>query len=104
MYHVRVRVIRFVDDAWPGWVEAHLNEADGSVVSLIDKVPVLDAGGRLAAGGELPVELELSCDLLDRTVDPAGQPTAVIRLHHGVEDQAGRNVFRVAESALRGPP
>ncbi|WP_326557280.1 hypothetical protein [Micromonospora sp. NBC_01796] len=73
---------------------------DGTVVSLIDKVPVLDCDGRLAPGIDLPAELEIPCDVLDWSVDQAGRRSAIIRLHSNVEDRNGRTVFNVEASTL----
>ena len=61
MQYVRVEVVRWIDDEWPGWVEVHLTEADGTVVSLTDKVPVLAGDDRPAPGVDLPMSLEIPC-------------------------------------------
>jgi hypothetical protein len=97
---VRAEVVGWVDEDWPGWVEVHLNEADGTVVSLIDKVPVLDCEGRLAPGIDLPAELEIPCDVLDLAVDQAGIRSAIIRLHFNIGDRNGRTVVNVEASTL----
>ncbi|GIJ45324.1 hypothetical protein Val02_22100 [Virgisporangium aliadipatigenens] len=96
MYVVRVAAVRWVDEEWPGWVEVLLTESDGSVVSIVDKVPVLDGDGRLTPGGSLPVGLELPCDVLERRADGG----AVIRLRSDVEDRDGRTTFTVDGRSL----
>ena len=37
---IRVEIVRFVDEHQPGFVECVFTDADGSVHTLVDKVPV----------------------------------------------------------------
>lgn len=101
---VRVEVTRLSDDEFPGWAEVELRESDGTVATLIDKVPVFDADDRLTVGVELPVGLEVPCDVLNREVDEAGNAVAVVRLHFALADQRGRSTFRVNEDSLASHP
>lgn len=75
-----------------------LTESSGVVVTLVDKVPVFDGNDSLVPGVEFPVELELPCDVLDRSVEQDGGRSALVRLRFGIKDQAGRTDFRVDES------
>ena len=51
------------DEPFPGWVEVHLDLADGTVAKLFGKPPVFTADDeRLRAGASYPVDLELACD------------------------------------------
>jgi hypothetical protein len=100
MYYVHAEVVRWVDDEWPGWVQVRLTESDGTVASLVDKVPIFDSDDRLEPGADLPIGIEIPCDLLDWTVDQGGKRTAHVRLHFHIEDQSGRRTFNVAEGAL----
>jgi hypothetical protein len=60
-------------------------------VSLVDKVPVLDNGDQLTRGTAVPSGVEILCDVLEWTVDQAGNRSAIVRLRSNVEDQsAGR--------------
>lgn len=86
---------RWVDDAFPGWVEARLTEADGTVVVLTDKVPVLGLWDDLTADTPLPVPVELECEVLRCERDRHDRELAVVVLSHGVTDQEGRTQFRV---------
>ena len=52
-----------MDDAFPGWVEARLSEADGTVVVLTDKVSVFGLDD-VTADNPLPVPVELACEVL----------------------------------------
>lgn len=104
MHHVRAEAVQWIDEEWPGRVEVHLTESDGDVASLIDKVPAFDYGDRLAPGVNLPVGIEVPCDVLEWVVDRAGNRSALIRLHSSIEDQNGRSVFNVNASNLASCP
>ncbi|MDI1443615.1 hypothetical protein [Polyangium sp. 6x1] len=38
---VEVQIVRFADDAQPGWVECHLLDAHGRRWAFLEKVPVV---------------------------------------------------------------
>jgi hypothetical protein len=46
---VRGTVTRWVDDAFPGWVEVTLTAADGNTHRIVEKVPVLTNAAITAA-------------------------------------------------------
>ncbi|WP_433199823.1 hypothetical protein ACQP00_27680 [Dactylosporangium sp. CS-047395] len=96
MHHVRAQAVRWVEEDWPRWVEVHLVEADGTVVSIVEKVPVVDDTDRMVPGCAFPVELEIPCDV----VDGSDERAVAIRLHHGIEDQQGRTLFHVDARSL----
>lgn len=97
MDYVRGAAVGWIDGEWPGWVEVRLRESDGTVVTLVDKAPVFDCGNSLLPGVEFPVELELPCDVLDRTAGRDGKRSVMVRLRSGLEDQCGCGTFRVDE-------
>ena len=86
---IRGVVTRWVDDAFPGWVEVRFTDADGNVVVLTDKVPVFGLDARDIA---LPCAVELSCVVLRHERQ---REVAVVALGHDVLDREGRNQFRV---------
>jgi hypothetical protein len=100
VHYVCAEAIRWVDIEWPGWAEVHLRESDGTVVSMVDKVPVLDDGNRLRLETQLPVDIEIPCEVLERMVDLAGNRSSLVRLRSNIEDQRGRTTFRVDEDTL----
>jgi len=97
---VRAEAIRWIDEEWPGWVEVQFTESDGTVVSIVEKVPVVDYDGRVAPGVRFPVDLEIPCDVLDWVTHPGGDQSATIQLRFNVEDQHGRTVFNVDARVL----
>lgn len=92
--YLRGAVTRWVDDAFPGWVETQLVEADGTVVVLTDKIPVFGLDD-LTADTPLPAAVELACEVVRRERDRHDRELVVVVLSHGVMDQEGRNQFRV---------
>ncbi|MBM7809886.1 hypothetical protein [Saccharothrix algeriensis] len=94
MARIRCAVTRWVDDAFPGWVEVRLVEADGTVAALTDKVPAFGLDG-VTAGTPLPVPVELACRVLRRERDRHGRELVVVALRHGVADRSGRTEFAV---------
>lgn len=100
MHFVRATAVRWVDLEWPGWVEVQLRESDGMVVSLVDKVPVFAADAQLAVGTALPLDVEVPCEVLEKTMDAAGNLSSLVRLRSHVEDENGRTTFRVDERTV----
>jgi hypothetical protein len=100
VYYVRTEAVRWIDDGWPGLVEVHLRETNGTVAAIVDKVPVLVDGDRLPEGAELPVEIGIPCDVVAWTLDETGNRCAAVRLHHSIQDEHGRGTFVVSESEV----
>jgi hypothetical protein len=99
MFWVRARAVRWVDDEpQPGWVEVHLQLADGTVARLFDKPPVVDRDDRLRPDSAYPVAVTLACAFEPSGVASHAVAGAVlVTLAHGVSDQAGISTFWVRE-------
>ncbi|MBL7258529.1 hypothetical protein [Paractinoplanes lichenicola] len=104
MEFVRVQAVRWVDVEWPGWVEVRLQEAEGSVAVIVEKAPVLSDDDDFGPWTELPVPLEIACDVVGWEVADEGHRVATVRLGHGVEDSEGRGTFRVREDDVVTQP
>jgi hypothetical protein len=96
---VRAQAVRWVgDEPIPGWVEVHLELADGTVVKLFDKPPVLTPDDRLRPDSAYPVSLQLACESASTGRGTRGSRGMVlVILEHGVSDQSGVSEFRVPE-------
>lgn len=95
--YVKVEVVRWVNHEWPGWIEVLLREADGTTTAIIEKVPVLLPDDLPATEPEIPSQIEIPCDVLERDQGTAGcTPPRTAALPHS--GPAGRSVFRVPES------
>ena len=89
MAQVQARAIRWVsDDPQPGWVEVHLDLADGTIAKFFDKPPIF-TDLLLLPDGVYPVALTLTCTV----AEVAGSSTVVTLVH--AEDEQGRMTFRV---------
>lgn len=99
MFWVRAQAVRWVDDEpQPGWVEVHLQLADGTVAQLFDKPPVLDRDDRLRPDSAYPVLVTLACAIEPSEVASHAVPGALlVTLAHGVSDQSGVSTFWVRE-------
>jgi hypothetical protein len=98
VHYVRAEVVQWVDNEWPGWVEVHLREADGTVVSLVDKGPDFDDGDRLILGTTLPADVGIPCEVLGWAVDQTSTRSSLVRLRSNVQDQRGRTTFHVDDN------
>ncbi len=100
--HLRAHVTRWADDAFPGWVEITFRQADGQMVTVIEKAPVVDSENRLTAETLYPVPLRLSCRVVH--IDSAESPVATVELSHRSADLEGKNQFRVPLDLLGDLP
>ncbi|MDI3282264.1 hypothetical protein [Polyangium sp. 15x6] len=96
MLGVQVQIVRFADDAQPGWVECHLIDAHGRRWSFLEKVPVVTLAP-LDEQSEYPQPGIVACEVLTRRggiarIDTA-QPWAI-------ESTEGETQFDVQESLL----
>ncbi|MEV4601255.1 hypothetical protein AB0K15_28115 [Amycolatopsis sp. NPDC049253] len=94
MAKLEATVTRWVDEEFPGFVELRFADADGTVVLITEKVPVLTAEN-WDASTPLPMPFDLDCEVLRRERDPQGHATAVVELSYGVGDDDGRVQFTV---------
>ncbi|WP_430791654.1 hypothetical protein [Actinoplanes sp. G11-F43] len=103
MNYVKVEAVRRIEAEWPGWVEMRLREADGTTTAILEKVPVLLSDEQPPTEPEIPSQIDVPCDVLERHQDAADFPSVLVRLHFHIQDQNGRSVFRVPESDVTGP-
>ena len=69
MAYLAAVATRWVEDGCPGWVEVQFIEADGRVVTLVDKTVVFDGGDGLTPASIYPVPVAVGCDLVRRERD-----------------------------------
>jgi hypothetical protein len=96
-----VRIVRFVDDRFPGWVECDFVDANSVRHSIVDKYPlftteILDATSVYPQLGEAP------CEVLELFRDSQGRELARITLARpGVmESKEGVSEFVVEATQL----
>lgn len=101
MDSVRCDVVRWVADSpQPGWVEAHLTDANGRRWLFFDKPPIFGAG--IDRSSKFPVPASIRCEVLSDGEDRE-EAVVEIRLLDGVEAQDGTARFLVpADQIDRG--
>src|SRR5271165_85019 len=72
MHELTLQIVRFVDEAQPGWVEGEFVDAQGLRHSLIDKIPIFTAEA-LWTDSKYPVAGGVGCEVLERYRDENGQ-------------------------------
>jgi hypothetical protein len=99
MYSLVIQVARFVDAAFPGWVECELVDAEGRRHIIKDKVPMSTVED-LDADSRYPVEGCVLCEVLERYQDGEGQELARISTKepYGIESSEGLTEFTVPAS------
>jgi hypothetical protein len=80
------------DKPIPGWVEAHLELADGSIATLFDKPPIFEDGTLLLPNAQYPIGLWLEC-AVDGSFDAGPRAVRVVLQH--ASDPSGAVAFSV---------
>jgi hypothetical protein len=96
MVGVRVQIVRFVDGAFPGFVERELVDAHGRVWSFVEKGPVVTAD-YLTARDSYPRPGVIACEVLGRTGRTVRIDTA---RPWCVESAEGETRFEVPQGAV----
>lgn len=89
--------MRWVDDAFPGFVEVVLTEAAGKAHRLTEKPPVI-GDDRLTPDADYPLPVRLPCDVVQEPTDG----TVEVLLRHGIESEEGTARFLVAAGSVEG--
>ena len=87
---VRARVVGWVSDDFPGWLEVIVRDAGGEDHHIVDKVPVLTSRP-IGPGSTLPPELWLQADMIQVTAHQVE-----IALGWDIETVGGRRVLTVS--------
>jgi hypothetical protein len=93
---VVIQIVRYADEAQPGWVECQLIDVNHRVWSFIEKVPVVSAEA-LDAFSVYPRPGVIACEVTERTLGKARIDTA---RPWGVESVEGETRFEVPTTAL----
>jgi hypothetical protein len=96
-----VRILRFVDDAFPGWVECQFTDALGRFHTIIDKYPYFTAQ-MLDGNSQYPQTGEVECEVLDRSLDAREAELIRVRMR-GTESTEGLSEFVVSATQLSVP-
>lgn len=99
--NLSVQIVRFVDDAFPGWVESQFVDATGCVHTIVDKYPTF-TGQIIDARSTYPLPGELRCEILSRTKNSDGADLVRISIP-GIESTEGISEFVVLQKQLSEP-
>ena len=101
MHELVVQIVRFVDSAQPGWVEAEFVDAKGERHTLIDKIPIF-TGEDLWIDSKYPVAGGVGCEVLQRYRDEKGKEVVRITTERPcpVESTKGLTEFVVPANLI----
>jgi hypothetical protein len=101
--NLAVRIVRFVDDGFPGWVACEFDDIEGRRHTIIDKVPIFTSDD-LGSDSAYPVSGSMPCEVLAPWRDQSGRELARISTENPLDDKSeeGLSEFVVAASELKG--
>jgi hypothetical protein len=101
LLYLRVKISRYVDAAFPGWVECSMVDATGHEHLFVDKVPVVTIVG-LSETSHYPQPGFIACIVIGRHKSDDGSQRFRIDTERpwGVETTAGRTQFEVLPEQL----
>lgn len=96
MTAVLVTVTRFLDPAFPGWIECVLTDAAGVDHVFLEKVPIVTEED-LDASSDYPRPAILACEIVERhaLLDGRGHVTIATERPWGIESTQGASRFVV---------
>jgi hypothetical protein len=96
-----VEISRFVDEAFPGWVECVVIDANGQTHLFIEKVPMVSLES-LCATSHYPCSGSIRCEIEAKFENAAG--VSIVRVNTekpwGVVSTTGQTEFLVQQSQL----
>lgn len=95
MTWVRAEATRWVDDAFPGFVEVVIVDADGRRWVTVDKAPVL-GDDNLTADARYPRITRVPCEVVSEAVDGR----VMVSLLHGIAMDGGETRFTVDAGSI----
>jgi hypothetical protein len=99
--YVPVKIVRFVDESFPGFVECHLSDALGQQHVFVDKVPIVTAAD-LGPESLYPQPGVIACEMSAQWTDEQGRELRRITTETpwGVESTSGETSFVVLAEQL----
>jgi hypothetical protein len=79
MQCLRVEIVAFVDESFPGFVRCAFTDAEGTRHTFIEKVPVVTTE-ELWSDSTYPQSGAVACERVEMTQDTSGRPTAKITI------------------------
>lgn len=100
--NLRVSIVRFVDERFPGFVECEFSDVDGVRYEIEDKAPIFTAE-TLWSDSIYPAEGSAGCEVLEHMTDGDGREIARITIAKpdGLATSDGVSEFTVFLNQLR---
>jgi 2-amino-4-hydroxy-6-hydroxymethyldihydropteridine diphosphokinase len=95
-FSLPVKIVRFVDDSQPGWVECEFTDVDDRTHTVVDKVPIFTSD-RIDANTKLPLHGTVECEIVAKLRDALGNELLKINLERplGLSSKEGLTEFLV---------
>lgn len=103
--YIRAKITRWVNDAFPGFVECRFTDRFGREWVAIEKVPVL-TNKELRSDTRFPQSVLIACRVVARRHDEAGREFADITIETpwGLEAADGTTSFQLYAEQLQSDP
>jgi hypothetical protein len=99
-YDLIVRIIRYVDDGFPGWVECEFADVDGRNHTIVDKVPAFTTDV-LDSTSSYPRTGRMACKVVEERQDDQGREVVHITTDpYGIVSTEGLSDFVVLRAQL----
>jgi hypothetical protein len=98
---LKLQILRYVDDHFPGWVECQFSDAEHRDHSLVEKVPVVSEES-LGPEDIYPKSGTIRCEILEQWQDPDGRNLCRVTTERpdSVETSEGVSEFVVLSSQV----
>lgn len=103
MPDITVAVVRYADEAFPGFVECTLIDAHGREHVFVEKAPVVSTQ-EISAASEFPMAGRLACEIRSELKDERGRSLLRVDTSQpdGIESTRGDTIFELlAEQVSR---
>jgi len=101
MHFISVQIVRFVDSAFPGWVECEFVDAEGRQHIFKDKIPIFTVE-LLDADSKYPAPGVVACEILEQFKDEERRELTRVstRSPWDIESSEGLSEFAVLASQV----
>lgn len=101
---LKVKIVRFVDEYQPGWVECEFFDIEGRIHKVIEKIPVVTSAD-LWRDSAYPQPGIIRCELLEKLSDTQGKQLARITTDRpwAIQSTKGLTEFVVEVTQLTEP-
>jgi hypothetical protein len=98
---IRIDIVRWIDDGFPGWVECRFFDASGTEHRVQEKAPVVTSAD-ISAASSYPQPGVVACTVLRRDVAADGHEIVSVTTEqpYGIQSTDGRNRFDVPADSL----